>query len=1013
MRRKLFLCFALLLTAVALALPGTAEAQLQAGISGQVTDETGGVLPGVTVSGSSPTTIDVRIAVTDGEGRYSLVSLAPGTWTVEYGLPGFSTVRREGVELATGFNANIDIQMAVGGVEETVTVTGATPTVDIQNVQTQNVLDEDTLDLLPNAQTKGAFAALTLGVRISGVITQDVGGSSGEMGSVSVHNNRAVDQKITMEGMNTNNAMGTNGGVFHAGQHYNMEAVSEVVMSHSGMSAETETAGMNFNYIPKDGGNQFSGSGRFTWTGESFQGDNITDELVDRGLNPLAPTSTKRIFDMGGSMGGPIVRDRVWFFGASRWWGDDIYRVNSFFNAIQGQTASNGRPLYEASDTRGFWRNENFDASGRLTMQLTDRDKLTYNGNYGRQCICYLGAGAVVAPEASSHNNLENNHLSQFTYTRAHSNSVLIEAGLSILINPFTFRRESNPLGTVSTEDFRVVDLAFPGSGGLFIYNARSSSGIPYNGGDPSAADQRNARGSISYITGSHSLKFGGQWAHGWVVQNGSNNVIPGFGAANVLAINGSPIQITAYAHPKFNRSDFRNSAIYAQDQWTLDRVTINLGVRADFFQGWAPDQTSPASAFVEAFDVARTDAQSWKNVSPRVGVAWDILGDGRTAFKASAGRYVGAAGAGNVQPLNPANAIDVTTSRTWIDFNNNWFPDGDMTNPAANGEFISANPDVTFGLPIITRFFDDDVIKKNRPYTWQYSAGVDRELTDNVRLSVTYFRTEHYNQTVTDNENLNPGNFDTFSVTVPAGVPGAGSVVGNQANRTFESLSLIPRNVTKNAEASFGTHSEVYNGVDIETQARFPNGALLQGGVGIGKTVNDDCFIVDSPANLHNCRVTTPWWSGNGQIKFSGSYPLPYGFELSAVFQHLAADDIQANVTFTNAQIFSSLERNLSGCAAALPFDPTCPATVGINVLDPNQNYEDRFNQLDIRVAKTLEFGRGTRARLTLDVYNAMNGAPILSRNNTYGLTGVGYDTPLVILGARMLKLGAQFNWN
>ena len=249
--------------------------------------------------------------------------------------------------------------------------------------------------------------------------------------------------------------------------------------------------------------------------------------------------------------------------------------------------------------------------------------------------------------------------------------------------------------------------------------------------------------------------------------------------------------------------------------------------------------------------------------------------------------------------------------------------------------------------------------------------------------------------------------------MTVPAGVPGAGSVVGNQANRTFESLSLIPRNVTKNAEASFGTHSEVYNGVDIETQARFPNGALLQGGVGIGKTVNDDCFIVDSPANLHNCRVTTPWWSGNGQIKFSGSYPLPYGFELSAVFQHLAADDIQANVTFTNAQIFPSLGRNLSGCAAALPFDPTCPATVGINVLDPNQNYEDRFNQLDIRVAKTLEFGRGTRARLTLDVYNAMNGAPILSRNNTYGLTGVGYDTPLVILGARMLKLGAQFNWN
>ena len=417
-------------------------------------------------------------------------------------------------------------------------------------------------------------------------------------------------------------------------------------------------------------------------------------------VSPITPTSTKRIFDFGGSLGGPIVRDRVWFFTATRWWGDDTYRVNSFFNNVQGTTAANGRPIYQPSDTRGFWRNENYDASARATMQLSDQDKLTYNGNYGRQCICYLGAGAVVAPEASSHNNLENNHLSQVTYTRAHSNSILIEAGFSALINPFTFRRESNPLGTVSTTDFRVTDFAHPETGGFFIYNARSSSAIPYNEGSPSAADQRNARGSLSYVTGSHSFKFGGQWGHGWVVQNGSNNEIPGFGPADVTAFGGAPISVTLYSHPKFNRADFRNMGFYAQDQWTLDRVTINLGVRADFFNGWAPDQFSPASVFVPGFQVNRTDAQSWKDVSPRAGVAYDILGDGSTAFKASIGRYVGAAGAGNVQPINPASAIDVTTTRTWFDANDNWFPEGDPTNPEINGEFTSFNSDVTFGTP-------------------------------------------------------------------------------------------------------------------------------------------------------------------------------------------------------------------------------------------------------------------------------------------------------------------------
>jgi hypothetical protein len=216
-----------------LLLPGTALAQQFGGIAGEVADETGGVLPGVTVTATSPTAIVPRTTVTDGQGLYTLTALVPGTYAVEYSLPGFSVVRREGVVLSAGFTANIDTVLAVGGLEETITVTGATPTVDVQNVQTQPVLSEELLDLLPNAQTKGAFAALTLGLRLAGVITQDVGGSSGEMGSMSIHNGRSTDQKITMEGMNTNNAMGTNGGVFHAGQHYNMEAMQEVALGHS------------------------------------------------------------------------------------------------------------------------------------------------------------------------------------------------------------------------------------------------------------------------------------------------------------------------------------------------------------------------------------------------------------------------------------------------------------------------------------------------------------------------------------------------------------------------------------------------------------------------------------------------------------------------------------------------------------------------------------------------------------------------------------------------------------
>ena len=153
MRGRAFSCVTLLTMSAALVLPGTALAQTS-GISGAVVDETGGVLPGVVVEATSPALLtEVRTVVTDGQGRYSIVSLPSGIYLVTYTLPGFSTVRREGVELVAGFTANIDTQLVVGGVEETITVTGATPTVDVQNVRTQNVLDDDTLNLLPNAQT--------------------------------------------------------------------------------------------------------------------------------------------------------------------------------------------------------------------------------------------------------------------------------------------------------------------------------------------------------------------------------------------------------------------------------------------------------------------------------------------------------------------------------------------------------------------------------------------------------------------------------------------------------------------------------------------------------------------------------------------------------------------------------------------------------------------------------------------------------------------------------------------
>ena len=464
--------------------------------------------------------------------------------------------------------------------------------------------------------------------------------------------------------------------------------------------------------------------------------------------------------------------------------------------------------------------------------------------------------------------------------------------------------------------------------------------------------------------------------------------------------------------HPQFSRSDFRNTALYAQDQWTLDRFTINLGVRADFFTGWSPDQVVPDTPYTPGFTVSRVEGlPSWKDISPRLGMAWDLRGDGKTAVKASLGRYVSGQGTGAALAHNPATTIARLNFRGFTDSNNDFFPDGDPTNPLANGE-LGPSSNAAFGTVGQTQFFQDNIVTGNRPGTWQMSAGIDQELQDNVRLSVTYFRTSHYNQTLAANEALTSANFDPYCVTAPSDsrLPGGG---GNEIcgffNINAAGLGTPPSNVNQLA-ANFGDHTEVYNGVDVESQARFDNGALVQGGVSFGRNVNSACFVVEDPQDLYQCEEVDPWWNGGGQIKFQASYPLPYGMAVSTVFQNIPGPEIRANVTFTNDQIAPSLGRNLSSCST-----PTgaCTQTVTLDVFEErNSAFEDRLTLLDFRVSKDFDTNVG-RIRVTFDLYNALNANSILNRSQTYGVNGATWGNVNTFMTGRLIKIGGQFNWN
>ena len=322
----------LMALAILALVPVTASAQSVGSISGSVTDSTGGVLPGVTVEAASPALIEgSRIGISDGTGIYRIVDLRPGTYTVTFSLPGFSTVVREELILNAGITLAISASMAVGSIEETITVTGATPVVDVQNVRGQTTLTSEILRSVPTSTNIQGLARLTLGVTQEGVLGGgDSGGSKGEpvYGFNQVHGSPTG---ITMiDGMKTSSAYR----VPTAHRYlFNSLTAREIIVETSGGDPESESAGVNINLIPREGGNIFSGSVVGEFTNSSLQAENnLNDSLTDRFVTQS--NVTEHIYDAGVGIGGPIVADTLWFYGAYRDWGAKESLAGNFRNKI-------------------------------------------------------------------------------------------------------------------------------------------------------------------------------------------------------------------------------------------------------------------------------------------------------------------------------------------------------------------------------------------------------------------------------------------------------------------------------------------------------------------------------------------------------------------------------------------------------------------------------------------------------------------------------------------------------
>src|SRR5687768_14894753 len=400
----------------------------QATITATVKDASGAVLPGATVEASSPALIErVRTVVTDATGQYRIVDLRPGTYTVTFTLPGFTTFRREGIELSGAFNATIDAALPVGALEEAITVTGESPIVDVKSARREQVVNRELLTAIPSARTAQTMVTLAPGVTAVG--TQDVGGlNSPANRAFGIHGGPATEGRVLVDGMNSG---GARGGAGVSNYQVDVANAQELTYTLSGGLGESETGGPTMNIVPRTGGNTFNGSFFFSGANSAMQGSNFTQELRDAGLRD--PNELIRAWEVNGAIGGPIIRDRLWFFFSTKNQGTRLYVAGMYYNQNAGDPNAwtyepdlNRRAVYD-----GTWINVPL----RLTWQATPRNKFNLFWDEQRMCLECDAAGPAggsptVAPEASGGTwDTDFQRFHQMTWTSPITSRLLAEAG--------------------------------------------------------------------------------------------------------------------------------------------------------------------------------------------------------------------------------------------------------------------------------------------------------------------------------------------------------------------------------------------------------------------------------------------------------------------------------------------------------------------------------------------------------------------------------------------------------
>jgi hypothetical protein len=987
----------------------------QASIAGIVRDSSGGVLPGVTVEASSPALIEkTRSAITDGSGQYRIVDLRPGTYSVTFTLAGFTSVKREGIELTGSFTATINTDLKVGAIAETITVTGETPVVDVQTAARETVLSANVIQALPATRAYGSLLNA-----LPGLTVDDNGlAATPTMTFFSAHGGPSNEGRMMINGMPVAAAMNGAGVSTLAYDTSNVEEMSVLV---SGGLGESETGGPAMNLVPRSGGNAFSGQAFYNTAGDWSRGDNIDAAL--RGIGITRGPGIISAYDASGSLGGPLLRDRLWFFGDYRRYstatgvegiGANAYALDpSHWNFLRDDTIQPRN-----TEGREIW-------STRFTGQVSQKNRVVFSEENQYRCqgstLTTSGQGCRVrgadwialgtttqSPEANNGYHDFPYYVTQATWSAPLTSRVLLEAGFS----RFAFRSGRGPGQVAPDGNMALIpvteQLAMDNHPANFTYRGINN----YNA---TVANPNNWRASASYVTGTHNIKVGYQGAY----QKDANTIISDDPQLAYRFSGGIPNQFT-FRLPAWQATNrTATTSLFAQDTWTHDRLTVQGALRYDRAQSWSPAEgngTTLTSRFNAApIQFERTDSvNAYSDVSPRIGATYDLFGNGKTAIKFNVGRYLAAATNDSIYVQNnPANRIVTTVSRSWQD-NGNFVVDCDILNPAlqstpggdtcgaitgnslnfgkTGSNLTQVNPDLLTGWGV-------------RPYNWQWGLDFQQELLPRVSLDASYNRRWWGNFTVTDNQALAPSDYEKWTITAPidSRLPGGGGYPITVYTPTATAASRASQNFVT-FETDFGPGRVNYwQGVDLTVKARLANGLVVQGGTSTGRTITDTCATVvkiDSP-DPRGCHDQEPYQT---TLRSLASYTLPkVGVLISATVRSQPGQLLSAAWNVPNTVVRSLLGH--------LPPGALATGTTTVQLLDAGDNrlYADnRRTQIDMRFAKVLRYGR-TRTDVGVDLNNLLNSNYATAYESSYSFTAANGGTwlnPTTILSPRFVRL-------